>query len=187
MPIETDIPMEIDTYRKKILFGLTGRQLLCGVAAAALSIGIYFLCTRQLGLSTDFTGWLIMAVAAPLLAMGFLRPQGVAFEEFLHLQLRQYTWPSRLPYEAETAHICQKKIKKESNRGDTVDNHGCAEKADKAGATGECTLRYIANTRKRRDHRRAARRCIRAALREARASRRRAKREARCKRTEEHG
>lgn len=185
MPIETDIPMEIDAYRKKILFGLTGRQLLCGVAAAVLSIGVYFLCTRQLGLSTDFAGWLIMAVAAPLLAMGFLRPQGVAFEEFLHLQLRQYAWPSRLPYEAETMYICQKKIKKE--RGDKVGNHGCAEKTDKAGATGECTFRYIASTKKRRDHRRAARRCIRATLREAKTSRRRAKREARCKCTEEHG
>lgn len=144
MPIETDIPMEIETYRKKLLFGLTGR---------------------------------------PLLAVGFLRPQGVSFEEFLYLQLRRYTWPSRLPYEAETEHI--REIRRE--RGDPVGDHGHAEKADKTGATGECTYRYRQSTGRRRKHRREARRAIRAACREARAARRRARREARRTRAQKHG
>lgn len=181
MPIETDIPMEIETYRKKIIFGMTGRQLLCGLAALLLSVALYFLCTRRLGLSTDTTGWIVMAAATPLCAAGFLRPLGMPFEEFLYLQLRQFAWTSRLPFETETLYYHIPEGKKES---DTIGDPEHAEKNGKTGAARECTIRYAGGRRESRRHRRTTRHRIRAAIRESTAAKRAARR---IDRAEEHG
>lgn len=174
MPIETDIPIEIETYRKKIIFGLTGRQLICGVAALALSIGLYFLCTRRLSLNDEITGWIIMAADVPLLAVGFVRFQGMPFEEFLSLQIRRCTWMRRLPYETETEFYCETETKKE--RSESVGDQKSAGKDDTACPASECSVRYVGSARESRSHRRAASQRIKDAAKESRTAKRAAKR-----------
>lgn len=101
MPIESDIPLEIDRYEKKIVFGLTARQLIGLALALPLAAGAYFLFIHVLGLSSDIGGWLVMLAAAPPLAVGFIRIQEEPFERVLARALRRYLRPTLLCYTAD--------------------------------------------------------------------------------------
>lgn len=101
MPIEADIPLEIDGYQKKIVFGLTLRQLICLPVAILMAVGAFFLCTGVLGLPQDTVGWPVILAAAPALAVGFVRPHGEPFERVFLRRLRRVLGPSRLCYSAE--------------------------------------------------------------------------------------
>lgn len=101
MPIEADIPLEIDNYQKKIIFGLTLRQLVCLGLALLMAGGVFALFVLVLGQDSQDAGWLIMAAVSPALAVGFVRPDGAPFEQFLARGLRHRLWPSRLYYTAE--------------------------------------------------------------------------------------
>lgn len=100
MPIEVDIPIEIDDYRKKIVFGLTGRQLLCVPAALLVGIGVFYALVH-LGLSYDTTSWFVMLAVTPFLAVGFIRPGGEPFEKWLGRRLRRHLGQNKLYYVAE--------------------------------------------------------------------------------------
>ena len=93
MPIEADIPLEIERYQKKVIWGLTLRQLCCLPVALALALGTFFLCTVVLGLRPEDSGWAVMLAASPALATGFIQPHGEPFERFLARRLRHYLWP----------------------------------------------------------------------------------------------
>lgn len=88
MAIEVDIPVEIDEYKEKIIFGMSLRQLACFSVAVVLSIGSYFVCTKILGMSMDATSYVIIAEALPLMALGFVQKDGQPFEKFFALMIR---------------------------------------------------------------------------------------------------
>lgn len=102
MPIEVDIPIEIDDYRKKIVFGLTGRQLICVPAALLVGIGVFYALVH-LGLSYDTTSWFVMLAVTPFLAVGFIRPGGEPFEKWLARRLRRQLGQNKLYYVADIA------------------------------------------------------------------------------------
>ena len=98
MAIEVDIPIEIEEYQEKIIFGMSLRQLVCFVSAVALGIGSYFLFTKGLGLSMDITSYIIILEALPLGALGFIKKDGQPFEKYFYLFVRQQTGKNKLSY-----------------------------------------------------------------------------------------
>ncbi len=87
MSIEIKIPKEIKEYKERFVFGLTVRQ--CASAAAALCVCVPLYIFGKDALGGDVTGWLVMLAAAPILAFGFFRYNGLNFEDFLRLLYRQ--------------------------------------------------------------------------------------------------
>lgn len=98
MAIEVDIPVEIEDYEEKILFGLSLRQLLCLGGAVVLSIGSYFIATKIFGLSMNTASYLIILEALPLMCIGFIRKDGQPFEKYFGLFLRQKIGNNKLFY-----------------------------------------------------------------------------------------
>lgn len=83
MSIEVRVPAEITEYRGKILFGLTGRQLLSSAVGLAVGGIGYVLSLPVLG--TDNSSSVAMLLAAPFFAFGFIRPQNYSLEEYLKI------------------------------------------------------------------------------------------------------
>lgn len=83
--IRVRVPREIDEYKEKILFGLSLRQLLGGFIAVVFGIGAFFLCTKVLNLSSNIASYVVMIIASPPLAIGFVRIKGMYFEDYMKI------------------------------------------------------------------------------------------------------
>lgn len=166
MPIETDIPIEIDEYQKKVIFGLTGRQLLCLVLAVALGIAVFFLGATVLGLPEDMAGWVLIGTVTPIFLIGFIRPGGEPFERYLSRKLRRAFWPNRLCYAAEPAAFGPDNLKQGGKR---------KHESNPAARAAENTIRFRAGGRERRKE---TKRRIKAAEKEYRQAAARARRAA---------
>lgn len=75
------IPKDIKEYKEKIMFGLSGRQLLSVIVAAVICVPLYIFGVNYLG--DSLTGWLVMVIAAPIVAFGFVKYNGMQFEHFI--------------------------------------------------------------------------------------------------------
>ena len=102
MAIEVDIPMEIENYKEKIIFGMSLRQLVCFSSAVVAGVGAYFVCTKALHMSMDAASYVIIFLAMPLMALGFIKKDGQPFEKYLALMLRQRIGNNKLSYSTET-------------------------------------------------------------------------------------
>ena len=60
--ISVSVPKEISDYKEKVIFGLSLRQLVCGVIAVGLAVATGLLLVQVLGLSIDIAGYGIRAV-----------------------------------------------------------------------------------------------------------------------------
>lgn len=101
MALSVSIPKEITAYKSKLIGGLSPRKLICLLAAVLLGVGTFFLCSRVLGISTTDTGTIVMVIAAPLLAVGFIEKDSLPLEKYAVLYLRHRFGTQRLPYSAE--------------------------------------------------------------------------------------
>lgn len=101
MSVEVRIPKEITEYKEKVLFGLSIRQLVCFGAAIAISIGSYLLLTKVLGISMDVASYVIIIEALPLMAIGFIRKNGLTFEKYAALFFRHRFGQQTRPYKTE--------------------------------------------------------------------------------------
>lgn len=72
--IAVRIPEEIRKYKEKIAFGLTARQLVSTVLAVAICVPLYWFGRRYI--SDDVLSWLLILIALPLLAVGWVSFQG---------------------------------------------------------------------------------------------------------------
>lgn len=99
MAVSVPILKEITEYEEKIMFGLSGRKLICFGLAIVMSIGTYFLCTKLLGMSMDNTGYIIMIEVMPLMALGFVKKDGMPFEKYAALVIRHKIGVKKLVYE----------------------------------------------------------------------------------------
>ncbi|MDU2702517.1 MAG: PrgI family protein [Veillonella sp.] len=79
MAVEVRVPKEITEYREKIIFGLSIRQLLCTLVAIIIAIPSYIFLSKYLG--SEITGYVVMILVIPVLAIGFIRPKGLNFEK----------------------------------------------------------------------------------------------------------
>lgn len=101
MAISVPIPKEITEYEEKIIFGLSLRKLVCLVSAILLGVGTYLLCTIVLGVSGDTTSYIIIIEAVPLMAIGFIKKDGMTFEQYAALWVRHRIGANKLAYETE--------------------------------------------------------------------------------------
>lgn len=101
MAIETRIPKEIEEYKEKIIFGLSLRQMMFFILAIILSALAYLICVVILKLSMNFSSYVILLIAMPLMAIGFLTKDGQPLDKYLQLVLRHKFGYNKLPYEAK--------------------------------------------------------------------------------------
>ena len=96
--IEIKIPKEISEYKGRLMFGLTVRQLLSLAAALAVCVPLYIFGSDLIG--DDLIGWIIILIAAPILAFGFLKFNGMNFEHIAGIILRQqFIEPQKRTYQ----------------------------------------------------------------------------------------
>lgn len=98
MPIEVDIPIEISSYKKKVIFGLTLRQLVTLPIAILVSALSFSVLVTKLRMTIDSASWFIMLLALPPLAIGFLQPNGEPFERWFIHRLQRLLQPQKLYY-----------------------------------------------------------------------------------------
>ena len=77
--MEIKINKEVREYSEKVLFGLTARQFILGLAAVAVALVLYFI----LPLQTDLKLLICLIATAPFIVFGFARVQGHTPEEYL--------------------------------------------------------------------------------------------------------
>ena len=79
--MEVKINREIRNYQEAIFFGLTLRQFIFSLLAVGMAVGLYFGLIDVLGM--EITSWVCILGAAPFAAVGFIRYNGLAFEQFI--------------------------------------------------------------------------------------------------------
>ena len=79
--MEVKINREIREYTESMFFGLTLRQFIFTVLAAAASIISYFLLKPVIGI--EAVSWVCMLTAVPFAVLGFVRYNGMPAEKFI--------------------------------------------------------------------------------------------------------
>lgn len=90
---EIKINKEIRDYTESIFFGLSLRQSIFSIIACGIACGLYFLCKERLG--TEMTSWLCMLGAAPFVAFGFIRFQGMYTEDIVKMAISSFVLSTR--------------------------------------------------------------------------------------------
>lgn len=99
MSIQVRIPEEITDYKESIVAGLSLRELICGTIALGCGLPVYFLLSDYYqNLATILT----MITVVPAFAVGFIRPQGYKFEEYVKIRLAAEFMPSKRSYKINT-------------------------------------------------------------------------------------
>ena len=79
--MEVKINREIREYKESMFFGLTLRQFIFTVLAAAASIISYFLLRPVIGI--EAVSWVCMLTAVPFAVLGFVRYNGMPADKFI--------------------------------------------------------------------------------------------------------
>lgn len=190
MAISVSIPKEITEYEEKIMFGLSLRKLVCLSSAILLGIGSYFLLTKLFGLSMDMASYIIVLEALPFMAFGFVKKDGMPFEQYASLLLRHKMGQHKLAYESELVidslpdikETSEKEgeskyawiFKREDNKGQDRDWRRTSWKERRAEARIKEAIVLERSKKARARKRKEARRSIKAARQEFRAAKRRA-------------
>lgn len=101
--ITVRLPAEIRAYKSKLVFGLSVRQILSLVAALVVCIPVGVIGHGKI--SDDILPWIIMLLAAPILAWGFLTIQDMPFEEYFKSVWNFYTRPQKRAYENNQTNV----------------------------------------------------------------------------------
>lgn len=96
-----DIIKDFSGVSRKVVFGLTKRQLITIIAAMLMGLPCYFLTRPIIGLSAVF---LMMALMIPVFLVGFYPAKdGIPIEKRLANFIRaKYIRPAKRPYRTET-------------------------------------------------------------------------------------
>ena len=79
--MEIKINKEIRDFTENVYFGLSLRQFICTLLACLMAIIIYFSLKKYIGI--DILSWLCMIGAFPFIALGFIKYNGMNFEELV--------------------------------------------------------------------------------------------------------
>ena len=92
--IEIRIPKEIRTYKEKLFFGLTLRQLICTLIAVVVNVPLYWFGRDVIG--ADLASWVVIFVAMPLFLIGYFNYNGMTFEQFIKSVIQQeFIYPQK--------------------------------------------------------------------------------------------
>jgi len=78
--IEVEIPKEITDYQPKVMWGFTSRQLISVLWVGLIVIPLYMVAVLVFAIESHLLNVLVMILAIPPLAWGFVRKNGVSFE-----------------------------------------------------------------------------------------------------------
>lgn len=122
--IETKVPMEIRSYKAKLIGPFTTRQLVCGAIAAAIDAILCFSVIIPFGINIKTAIVGLIVIDLPIMAFT-LEPQGITLEKYLrHVLFHSFMAPtkrkaiSQLPMKRDPVYTkkeikqSQKKIKK---------------------------------------------------------------------------
>ncbi|OMD35658.1 PrgI family protein [Paenibacillus odorifer] len=96
--IEIRIPKEIRTYKEKLFFGLTLRQLICTTIAIFVNVPLYWFGKDIIG--AEAASWVVILIAMPLFLIGYFTYNGMTFEQFLKSLIQhEFIYPQKRKYE----------------------------------------------------------------------------------------
>ena len=83
--IEIEVPKDITKYESKLVGAFTGRQVACLVIAAGIGIPLFLFLTKNnaVHVPRDFALFAVMLVMIPAVLMGWFKPYGMNFEQFV--------------------------------------------------------------------------------------------------------
>ncbi len=97
------LPAEIQAYKSKLIWGLSVRQILSLVAALVICVPVGVLGYGHI--SNDILPWIIMLLAAPCIAVGFLKFHDLPFEVYARYIWNRYTTPQKRVYQNTETNI----------------------------------------------------------------------------------
>ena len=136
--IEIKIPSEITSYKEKLAFGLTARQILSSTLALAINIPLYIHGKGIVG--DELMSWIIMFTTLPIGFIGFFNYNGMTFEQFLVVMLQtELIYPRKRIYQTENLYenILKEDMKIEKDerkKNNRKDKKGKKEKGEEAVA-----------------------------------------------------
>jgi len=98
--IAVRIPEEIRKYKEKIAFGLNARQLVCTLIAFFVCVPLYWYGRNFI--AEDILSWIIIAIAIPLAAIGFIKINGMPMEKFAVAAAKyEFLYPRKRKFKTE--------------------------------------------------------------------------------------
>lgn len=94
--IEIKIPKEISDYKQKFLFGLTVRQFVSVAVALGVCVPTYIFGKKAVG--EDIISWVVILIVVPIFCFGFLKFNGMPFEQFIMTVIRFGIEPQKRKY-----------------------------------------------------------------------------------------
>ncbi|WP_139738729.1 PrgI family protein [Actinomyces wuliandei] len=92
MALEIKVYREITSHQSKPMLGMTWRQMACAAVGLPVVGGLYALCLWA-G-QTTLGSWVAVLLTMPFVAVGWVRPKGLAFEQYARYVWR-YRWEPR--------------------------------------------------------------------------------------------
>lgn len=93
--IETKVPMDIRSYKAKLMGPFTVRQLVCGVIAALIDAVLFLGVLRPLGIGLKTSIILLVLVDVPIMSFT-MEPHGMPMEVYIRrVLLRSFLAPSK--------------------------------------------------------------------------------------------
>lgn len=96
--LSVPVHKDVGEYQPKIIGKLTLRSLVCTALALVVAVAVGAYSWFVLGISTDYSQYVIFAAALPVWAAGFWRPKGMMPEEFAPLWLAHTLTDNRILY-----------------------------------------------------------------------------------------
>lgn len=101
--MEIKLNKEIRDFTESIFFGLSLRQFLFSLLAAGLAVAVYFGLREVVGL--EIVSWLCILCAVPCAALGFIKFNGMPFEQLAVVIFRaELLMPQHLTYRAKNTY-----------------------------------------------------------------------------------
>lgn len=121
--LETETPVDLLHYAPPTTIGATKRQLVCIGAAVVIGLGMYLPLLFFTSIPPSVLGWLLILIALPFAALGWVRPYGLHFEVYLKLLYQHiYNNPPRSAVKERSDYHEQKKRKRLS---ECCTEYGC--------------------------------------------------------------
>ena len=116
--MEVKINREIRDYTESVFFGLSLRQFIFSICACVVAVILYFILKPYLGIEP--LSWICIVGAAPFVALGYIKYNGMTAEKFVVVLIKSMILTSKklifkpinLYYE-DLKNIENKKLKKD--------------------------------------------------------------------------
>lgn len=90
----------IENFKPKLIGSFTTRQVVSSVICLCVNIPLYIFLEKYIG--EDIAGWVVIILAIPILAFGWMEYQGLTFEKFIfEIVISEFFAPKVRPYQIE--------------------------------------------------------------------------------------